>query len=82
MSNYQPKPGSGSIFKNERKEKESQPDYRGEILTPEGQALEISLWVKEGKKGKFFSASVKPKQERGTKPQPAATYDPNDDIPF
>ena len=64
MSNYQPKPGSGSIFKNDRKEKESQPDYRGEILTPEGQALEISLWVKEGKKGKFFSASVKPKRER------------------
>ena len=66
MSNYQPKPGTGSIFKNEKKDKDSQPDYRGEILTPDGQALEVALWVKEGKKGKFFSASVKVKQERGT----------------
>lgn len=57
---YELKPGQGTIFKNSKKEKETQPDYKGEIKTPSGELLEIALWVKEGKKGKFFSASVKP----------------------
>ena len=69
MSNYQPKPGSGSIFKNEKKNLPNQPDYRGEILTPEGQKLSVAMWVKEGKKGKFFSVALteyKEKQQGNT----------------
>jgi hypothetical protein len=43
------------IFKNNKKENEKHPDYRGTINV-DGKELEISLWIKEGKAGKFFSA--------------------------
>lgn len=45
------------IFKNNKKENEKQPDYRGTINV-DGRELEISLWVKEGKAGKFFSGKI------------------------
>lgn len=48
----------GAIFKNDRKEKDTHPDYRGKINV-DGVDKEISLWVKESKDGKkFFSASI------------------------
>jgi uncharacterized protein (DUF736 family) len=45
------------IFKNNKKENEKHPDYRGTINV-DGRELEISLWVKEGKAGKFFSGKI------------------------
>ncbi len=45
------------IFKNNKKENEKHPDYRGTINV-DGKELEISLWVKEGKAGKFFSGKI------------------------
>ena len=57
---YTNKPGTGVIFKNDKK-KETQPDYKGTINV-DGKDLDIALWVKEGKKGKFFSAAIKEKQ--------------------
>jgi uncharacterized protein (DUF736 family) len=48
----------GAIFKNDRKEKDTHPDYRGKINV-DGVDKEISLWVKESKAGKtYFSASI------------------------
>jgi uncharacterized protein (DUF736 family) len=48
----------GAIFKNDRKEKDTHPDYRGKINV-DGVEKEISLWVKQSKDGKsFFSASI------------------------
>jgi uncharacterized protein (DUF736 family) len=46
------------IFKNNKKENEKHPDYRGTINV-DGRELEISLWIKEGKAGKFFSGKIK-----------------------
>lgn len=60
---------SGVIFKNDRKNKDSHPDYNGSVNV-EGTDYWISLWVKEGQKGKFFSASLTPKEEQQKKPQP------------
>ena len=45
------------IFKNNKKENEKHPDYRGTINV-DGRELEISLWIKEGKVGKFFSGKI------------------------
>jgi uncharacterized protein (DUF736 family) len=45
------------IFKNNKKENEKHPDYRGTINV-DGRELEISLWIKEGKAGKFFSGKI------------------------
>ncbi len=64
------KVNSGTIFKNDKKTAENQPDYRGKINV-DGKEWEISLWVKEGQKaGKYFSAAIK---EPWVKPDEAQT---------
>jgi hypothetical protein len=45
------------IFKNNKKEKDTHPEYRGTVNV-EGKEYEISLWVKDGKAGKFFSGKI------------------------
>lgn len=64
---YTNKPGTGVIFKNDKKQKENQPDYKGTINV-DGKDLDIALWVKEGKKGKFFSVAIKEKQVKEEMP--------------
>jgi len=79
---YQAKPGQGSLFKNDRKETERHPDYKGSVVLPDGTEHWLSAWIKEGKRGKFMSVSIgqekqpKPDVPRGTTPEF------EDDIPF
>jgi hypothetical protein len=82
----------GALFKNDRKEKESHPDYKGSINVG-GVEFWLSAWIKEGAKGKFMSLSVQAKDAQ-TKPaakpaaKPAQTKgdspwdDMESDIPF
>jgi phosphoribosyl-AMP cyclohydrolase len=77
---------SGSIFKNDKKTADNQPDYRGKINV-EGKMWEISLWVKEGQQaGKFFSAAIKEPwvkpEESGNTPNIKPITDEDDDLPF
>lgn len=70
----------GALFKNDRKEKDSHPDWNGSINV-EGVDYYLNAWVKDGKKGKFFSLSIKPKGER--KEAASSGGDPFDDpTPF
>jgi len=82
---YETKPGQGVIFKNENKQSSNHPDYNGKIKTPEGREYDLSMWVKDGKKGKFFSVSVKEpyvKQSQHDSFINRGNGDLGDDLPF
>jgi hypothetical protein len=89
MSNYERKEGDIIIFKN-RSENQNAPTYKGTVLM-NGQEMTVSLWVKEGAKGKFFAGKVEPKFNNDTRPTPSGKDAPvidrpsandSDDLPF
>jgi hypothetical protein len=56
-SKFEMKDDQVLIFKNEKRNKETQPEYTGKINI-DGQIREISLWVKISKSGKkYFSGT-------------------------
>jgi len=78
---YIPKEGSGSLFKNDRKNSENHPDYTGSIMVNNREHY-LSAWVKEGTKGKFFSVSIgKEKEAKGFTPK-GANEIVDSDLPF
>ncbi len=48
---YEMKPSSGSLFKNDRKEKETHPDYKGKVMLPNGEVRWLSGWKKQTASG-------------------------------
>jgi len=62
MMSFEQRDNSGVLFKNERREKESQPNATGTALIG-GVLYKISAWTKTSSKGeKFQSLSFKPVQ--------------------
>jgi uncharacterized protein (DUF736 family) len=82
---FESKDGSGALFKNEDKDTEQHPDYRGNIKI-QGQEYWLSAWIKESKAGrKYMSLSAQPKnpppqQVRSGKQQ--ERFDDDADLPF
>jgi hypothetical protein len=76
-----------ALFKNDKGDNPKRPDYTGTINV-EGIEFTLSAWIREGKKGKFMSGTVQPKQEArqpaGTKPGSNLHEDDfeSEDIPF
>jgi len=68
----------GVLFKNDRKQSEKHADYKGNINV-NGEDFWLDAWIRESKKGKFLSISIKPKAEE--KPVEAKP-DFNDEIEF
>ena len=87
---YEQRDNSGTLFKNEKREKDTHPHATGTALIG-GVEYWVSAWTKEGAKGKFQSLAFKPKEDRPT-PPPEPKADPRrleergwpneDDIPF
>jgi hypothetical protein len=66
----------GLLFRNHDKESDKHPDYKGS-LTVGGTEYWLNAWIKDGKRGKFMSLSVKPKEQRSS-----AFAEVHDEVPF
>lgn len=89
---HQRKDNTGAIFKNDRKESDSHPDYKGQAMI-DGSEYWISVWFNKSKAGnKYMSVKFNPKdlvQSNGIKAtieqsinQQLPTQEFEDDIPF
>lgn len=79
---YELKDGSGTLFRNNKKQEGSkQPDCRGELMLG-GTLYEIAGWIKEGKNGKWTSLSIKPKDADAQQRKPAPKNTDDEQIPF
>lgn len=91
MSELNVDPGNVVIFKNDKGGVEKRPDYRGALKTPDGQHLDVALWLSESGSGvKYLSGKVQPPRENGGQTTTAeaaqaaagARAPADDDIPF
>ena len=90
MSEYQQKDNSGALFKNDKKETDSHPDYKGSAMI-EGTEYWFSAWINESKTGtKYMKTSFSAKEQvhnNGVQQVKAAVQEMShpqleDDIPF
>ncbi len=76
---FEPKPGQGALFKNERKTADNHPNATGYIVAHRdikmGERLDLSAWTKESTKGKFQSLSMRDHQ-------PKKAGEKSEDTPF
>jgi uncharacterized protein (DUF736 family) len=85
---YEQKPNTGSLFKNDRKETDSHPDYKGQALIDGLGECWLDAWINETKDGqKYMKLTLKPKEARQSAPAmtggyAAAPSDLDDDVPF
>ena len=76
----------GVLFKNDRKENDRQPDYKGSCQVGNVEYW-MSAWIKDGRNGKFMSFAFTPKQEDMTNGAPERQGGGSnalleDDVPF
>lgn len=58
---YEPKDMTGTFRRNERKEKDTHPDFTGTVRV-NGVDYWLSGWTKENERGKYMSLSLKAKE--------------------
>ena len=90
MSEYQQKDNSGALFKNDKKETDSHPDYKGSAMI-DGSDYWVSGWINTSNAGtKYMKFSYSPKEQvhnNGVQQVQAAVSGMShpqleDDIPF
>ena len=90
MSEYENKPGSGALFKRDKKN-ERQPDYSGPFYEKVGNGVverQIAAWIRKSRKGETFLSlqvsdrydSKSQKGEDGGTEAPSKEFD--SDLPF
>jgi hypothetical protein len=81
---YEQRDNSGTLFKNDKREKDSHPNATGKAMIG-GVMYYVSAWTKDGSKGKFQSLSFKPvdeaqpSQKQPAKPRAADHFSDMDD---
>ena len=90
---YEQKPNTGSLFKNDKKEADSHPDYKGSALIDGLGECWLDAWINTSANGtKYMSLKIKPK-EAARRPDHATSGFPvtdaypvdrdlDDDVPF
>lgn len=84
---YEQRDNSGTLFKNDRREKDTHPHATGKAMI-DGVMYYVSSWTKDGAKGKFQSLSFKRVDEVGARDQSRESHSGNvsndldDTIPF
>ena len=86
MATFEQRDNSGTLFKNDKREKETHPNARGKAMIG-GVMYYVDSWTKEGAKGKWQSLSFKPIDEApAAKKKPSGFSTPEhfdiDDIPY
>lgn len=85
MANNQQRDNSGVCFRNDKREKDTHPNYRGNCMV-DGVEYWMDSWIKEGAKGKFLTFSFKRKdasqsQSSNRQSKPSFHDDLNDELP-
>ena len=77
---YQTKDNSGSVFQNDKKEKDTHPDRTGQAKIG-GVDYWVSGWIKQDRNGKpYLSLAFKPKDGASKAPQQTARRSLKDDM--
>jgi uncharacterized protein (DUF736 family) len=50
-TNYQHRPGQGSLFKNDKKTSDKHPSLKGKVMLPDGSLHWVSAWSKKTSAG-------------------------------
>ena len=88
MPDFKHKEGNGSLFKNDYKQKETQPDMKGKATLENGEIVDVAGWWNEGKSGQYLSISISAEYVKEENETPAAITgnDPGDEddtkLPF
>lgn len=65
---YTLKNGQGSLFPNQKREKDTHPNMTGKLVVPDGvqpgDELRVAAWTKESERGKWLSLSAEKAQPR------------------
>ena len=86
---YEQKPDTGSLFKNDKRESDSHPSYKGSAFVG-GEHYWVDLWINEAKDGsKWLNLKFRPKEDRAPVPAKEApkqadrkSLDLDDEVPF
>lgn len=84
---------SGALFRNNYKDKDTHPDYKGKGEYSDGEPFEIAGWVKKDKNGNDYISflisepyNVNSSEKKEVVPQGKAVYEQSqtidDDLPF
>jgi uncharacterized protein (DUF736 family) len=85
---YEQRPNTGSLFKNDKKETDSHPDYKGSGLIEGVGEVWLDAWINTSNSGtKYMSLKFKPKEARGGAgytgtAQSVPFDDDSDSVPF